>query len=198
MPRASRTNRIAELRANLLRTAAWSLAATLCALCLAIAAWRYWITPTGSLEPLAWLAIGFAVAGAALVARRIGGPNFSVEPARRGASTTVAVNSSDRSFDQEASQQYSRWTDEAGCERIAGRIAERIEPGQRHVALHVAFCPPLERLPEFECEQVAGPEAELSVGLVETFGVRIDARLRQMAEKEERIAVEYEVRSTKY
>jgi hypothetical protein len=58
--------------------------------------------------------------------------------------------------------------------------------------LHVAFCLPA--TPEFAFEQIDGPEANLTLGQIETYGARIDLRLAAPAEESDNIVVEFYAR----
>ncbi len=73
-------------------------------------------------------------------------------PARR---SSPAVTSA--SIDDQLLQQLTRSRTADGCEAIHGRLVAEFAPGERTVVMHVAFCPPFERLPTVEAEAADGP-----------------------------------------
>ena len=74
-------------------------------------------------------------------------------------------------------QQIVRLTDGTGRDTVRGWCRLSFEAGQRLATAHVAFCPPLERLPQVACRQSAGPSARVSLVQVLPHGVRFDAKL---------------------
>jgi len=79
-------------------------------------------------------------------------------------------------------QQLTRTRDEMGIETIAATVRVDFPTGDRQQVVHLAFCPPLEGVPTLELEPLDGPEAELKSTLVQSYGVRIEARLLEAAE----------------
>ena len=77
-------------------------------------------------------------------------------------------------------QQLVRATDPQAGVIIHGRLRAIFEAGQRHAALHVAFCPPLRQLPTVSIEPLAGPPATTKIGVALLHGTRIDVRLEQI------------------
>ncbi|MFN3152077.1 hypothetical protein [Bremerella sp.] len=75
-------------------------------------------------------------------------------------------------------QQLTRAT-EAGQEHVHGLVRAKFVSGQRHVYLHVGFCPPLPSVPHVELHQLEGPEVQIKQGQVLTSGVRFDLKLRE-------------------
>jgi len=75
-------------------------------------------------------------------------------------------------------QQLTRAT-EAGQEQVHGLVRAKFAHGQRHVYLHVGFCPPLPSVPQVELHQLEGPEVQIKPGQVLTSGVRFDLKLRE-------------------
>ena len=60
---------------------------------------------------------------------------------------------------------------------IEGAVRISFAPGQRTEVAHVAFCPPMEAVPEFHLEQLDGPPARLKDTQLLPYGVRIEAKL---------------------
>ncbi|QDU74100.1 hypothetical protein Pan97_11050 [Bremerella volcania] len=75
-------------------------------------------------------------------------------------------------------QQLTRAT-EAGQEQVYGLVRAKFVSGQRHVYLHVGFCPPLPSVPHVELHQVEGPDVQIKPGQILTSGVRFDLKLRE-------------------
>jgi len=75
-------------------------------------------------------------------------------------------------------QQLTRATD-AGQEQVYGLVRAKFTSGQRHVYLHVGFCPPLPSVPHVELHQLEGPEVQIKPGQILTNGVRFDLKLRE-------------------
>ncbi len=68
---------------------------------------------------------------------------------------------------------------EAGQEQVHGLVRAKFTRGERHVYLHVGFCPPLPSVPHVELHQLEGPEIQIKPGQVLTSGVRFDLKLRE-------------------
>ena len=88
-------------------------------------------------------------------------------------------------------QQITRWHDEAGIDTITGLLRSQITRGERSGTLHVAFCPPFERLPELHVEQSAGPPARIKVAQLQPHGARFEFRLAEPCEAASLIALEF-------
>jgi hypothetical protein len=87
-------------------------------------------------------------------------------------------------------QRVLRVREEGGAEAVHARLVAEFATGQRQATLHVAFCPPLERVPVIEMEVVDGPEAELKAGAAYCHGARVEVRLGEPAEEECAVVVE--------
>lgn len=59
-------------------------------------------------------------------------------------------------------------------EQIDGQAMVEFAPGQQHVALHLAICPPLANTPEIECETQEGIDWKVTV--LHPYGVRLELR----------------------
>ncbi|MBA2116494.1 hypothetical protein [Bremerella alba] len=105
-------------------------------------------------------------------------PSFKIEATE---SPTLAEEPlEEESFDLPpgVTQQLTRAI-EAGQEQIHGLVRAKFVSGQRHVYLHVGFCPPLPSVPHVELHQLEGPDVQIKPGQVLTSGVRFDLKLRE-------------------
>lgn len=69
-----------------------------------------------------------------------------------------------------------RIKDEYGGEMVDGTIRVFFEVGQKRAHLHVPFSPPLEGLPEVECEAISDDSSALQSSIRQPYGIRIEAR----------------------
>ncbi len=76
-------------------------------------------------------------------------------------------------------QQLRRWQTAEQVDTLEVDLRVTFKPGQRHAAVHVAFCPPFEKLPEVTFEQTAGPSAQIKLGQLLPHGVRLDLKLNE-------------------
>lgn len=74
-------------------------------------------------------------------------------------------------------QQVTWARDEHGGMAIHGVIRAEFSVGQRQRIVHLAFCPPLDRPPQFTVDLRDGPAADLRAIQIETFGAAIEIRL---------------------
>jgi hypothetical protein len=73
-------------------------------------------------------------------------------------------------------QQVTRCRDNQGYESVVGTLLAEFEPTERIATVHVAFCPPFERLPYVEAEAIDGPSATIKVAQVLHNGARLEVR----------------------
>lgn len=88
-------------------------------------------------------------------------------------------------------QELTRHRADGGVEIVRGWLMVPLDVGQRTSNAHVAFCPPLPRVPRLELEQISGPSARIKVGQVLAYGARLDLKLNAPAESEEPIRVSF-------
>ena len=74
-------------------------------------------------------------------------------------------------------QRLTYAVDEHGQDVVYGTVRCEFAPGQRQQNVHLAFCPPLARVPELSLEQSHGPVAKIQPVLIETFGACLEVRL---------------------
>ncbi len=66
---------------------------------------------------------------------------------------------------------------------------------QRSGSIHVAFCPPFARTPEFSVDQIDGPEARIKTGQLLPYGVRLDLKLVAEAELPTNVLLQFVARN---
>jgi hypothetical protein len=88
-------------------------------------------------------------------------------------------------------QQLTLRTTAEGGQELSGWLRMNLLPGQRNGTLHVAFCPPFDRPPLVEAEQVAGPDCRIKVAEAQTYGARLDIKLNALAVGEENVLVSF-------
>lgn len=76
------------------------------------------------------------------------------------------------------SQRMTRAREENGAEVMYGVLRCDFAAGQRQQNLHVAFCPPLERVPELTTDQIDGPIVRIKPSMVETYGAGLEVKLQ--------------------
>ena len=85
-----------------------------------------------------------------------------------------------------------------GGTQIFGSVAVEFEGDAEVAPIFIAFCPPFEGVPSFDFEQIAGSEIAVEPSSVQPFGVRLEAKRRNLQPMEtqevandETIRVEY-------
>lgn len=101
----------------------------------------------------------------------------------------------DRPLPHDATQSLIRQTDAQGVDVLTGQFRGQFRAGERTVFVHVAFCPPFARLPEVTCEQIAGPPVDIKVAQLQTYGVRLDVKLKRPSDEPAAVNVRLEARS---
>jgi len=79
----------------------------------------------------------------------------------------------------------------AGVERIEGWLKATAEPGERTMNVHVAFCPPFERVPQFTVIQSSGPAVRVRPVQLLPYGVRLELKLNEPSNDRSAIVVEF-------
>jgi len=87
-------------------------------------------------------------------------------------------------------QKLDRRKTEDGQESVEGWLRAAIPAGSRLATLHVAICPPFERLPECYAEQVDGPPAQVKIAQVLHQGVRLELKLERAVDQDSLVTVE--------
>jgi hypothetical protein len=91
-------------------------------------------------------------------------------------------------------QNLTRVRTAEGHDAIRGTLVAEFEPGARQTTLHIAFCPPFERLPEIDANLVDDSDAELKLTQAFHHGAQFEVRLPEAAE--ESLSVEFEFYAT--
>ena len=73
---------------------------------------------------------------------------------------------------------------------LSGSVATQFARGQATAHIHLAFCPPFDRVPRLDYRQVAGPAARVKVGQVLPHGVRFDVKLASPAPEPTRLVLD--------
>lgn len=89
-------------------------------------------------------------------------------------------------------QRMTRTRTADGQERIVGIVRSEFQPGERTQNVHLAFCPPLDRRPDFRVHQMQGPPAVVKAAQVECFGVRLELRLAAKSARRESLLVRFD------
>ena len=93
-------------------------------------------------------------------------------------------------FDEEAVQRLVRTANPEVGEIVQATYRVQFSEGQRNESVHLAFCPPLSRVPDVEVEPVDGPDATAKVALAVPHGVRLDVRLDTPTEEPTEVVIE--------
>ncbi|MGE0760364.1 MAG: hypothetical protein AB7O38_25340, partial [Pirellulaceae bacterium] len=67
-----------------------------------------------------------------------------------------------------------------------------LDPGERTRSVHVAFCPPLDALPDLCCEPDETTFATIEVAEAAAYGARFDVRLDQAVQAPTDIIIHFE------
>lgn len=136
----------------------------------------------GSLEPLRSPAAGQIAAE----------PVFAADGAQPSDDETDQTEGlDDEQLDPRVQQMQTRSRGERGEERISGWQRAGVPAGAQSVSAHVAFCPPLERVPQLQVHQLEGPDAQIKVAVAQPFGARFDLRLSKPAAADCEVVLEY-------
>lgn len=76
-----------------------------------------------------------------------------------------------------------------GVDVLVGEVHAVFLAEQRIETVHLAFCPPFERTPTLDLEQLDGPEARIEVGQLVPYGARLELKLSQPGPARVTIAV---------
>lgn len=88
-------------------------------------------------------------------------------------------------------QELTRSRAADGIETIRGKVVAEFAANERTAVVHVAFCPPFERLPAVEAHRTAGPGCEVKIAQVLHQGVRLEIRLTRASTATERVKLEF-------
>lgn len=108
-------------------------------------------------------------------------------PARR---SSPAIGGSDKATGFML-QQLTRTRSAEGEEAIRGKLVAEFAPGDRIAILHVAFCPPFERLPTVQAKRTSGPACEVKIAQILHQGARLEVRLSRASTSARTAAIEF-------
>jgi hypothetical protein len=111
---------------------------------------------------------------------------FGLTPARRSSPAGESISSSDETL-----QQLTRSRAADGSEAIRGTLLAEFAAGERTLVLHVAFCPPFERLPTVEAEVADGPACDVKTAQILHHGARLEARLSRASTTAQRVNIDF-------
>ena len=94
-------------------------------------------------------------------------------------------------FPGEVWQQLTHTRDGSGQGAFYGRLRGEFAAGQRSTSLHVAFCPPLETVPQVFAEQLEGPEVTIRTVQVLPYGIRFDVKRSSLGSSSETVVIEF-------
>jgi len=87
------------------------------------------------------------------------------------------------------SQRMTRAREENGMEVVYGVVRCGFAAGQRQQNLHIAFCPPLENIPELTTDQIDGPIVRIKPSMVETYGAGLEVKLQALCSEPTNVQV---------
>ena len=68
-----------------------------------------------------------------------------------------------------------------GAEIVEGTVPISFRAGERTAVAHVSFVPPLAERPRAECQVLSDFDGRVRIGLVQAYGLRIEARRSELA-----------------
>ena len=92
-------------------------------------------------------------------------------------------------------QQITQARDDDGHDAFYGRLRAEFAARQRSTSLHVAFCPPLDTVPQVFVEQIEGPEVTIKSAQILPYGVRFDVKRMALGEGRETVIIEFHASS---
>ncbi len=87
------------------------------------------------------------------------------------------VDDETEELDPSILQSMTRRLLDDGTEAVEGSVRIYFGPGERTAAAHVAFTPPLTDRPRVECQALSDFEGRVRIGVAQSYGLRIEARL---------------------
>jgi hypothetical protein len=106
--------------------------------------------------------------------------------------TTAEEVDNDAWLAEGMTQQLTRIDAQDGTQAVEGVLRSRFQPAERSRSLHVAFCPPLQSLPEMTVTQWSGPRCHVKAAEVQTYGARFDLRLAAASQTPEEVLIHFE------
>ncbi|MGE5194375.1 MAG: hypothetical protein ACM3U2_17950 [Deltaproteobacteria bacterium] len=69
-----------------------------------------------------------------------------------------------------------RTIDESGTVKLQGQVVAEFAAGQSVATVHIPFCPPFARIPEFECDAIDAPGVRPRTPAVFRYGARVELK----------------------
>lgn len=98
-------------------------------------------------------------------------------PSREPTEQIAALRTATEQPEAHVWQHISRAYEAEGADVLRGTLRAFLAAGQRTAHVHLAFCPPFARLPQFDFRQSDGPSAHVKLGQLLPYGVRLDVKL---------------------
>jgi hypothetical protein len=130
--------------------------------------------PNRLLTRLAWAATGAAFALTPRLIKLARDIAASHQPTNSQSGATAAESSDGAPV---PIQQLTRYRHADGTQTILGTLLAEFASGDRSTTLHIAFCPPFDRLPTVEAEAVDDSPASVNVTQLLHNGVQLEVRL---------------------
>ena len=108
---------------------------------------------------------------------------------------TTAEHTENSIFPDHHRQQIIHARDEHGEDVVYGRVRGEFAERQRSTSVHLAFCPPLDTIPELLVRQVEGPEITVKPAEVLPYGMKLDLTLKSMSRDPQTVVVQFFARS---
>ena len=105
-----------------------------------------------------------------------------------------AIGQSDQPLAEHVSQMLMRGHEEDGSDVLYGTLRSEFSPGQRAISLHVAICPPMDAVPDFNAEQVDGAPLSIKAAQVLPYGARLDLRLNTSSRQKQAATIRFVAR----
>jgi hypothetical protein len=61
-------------------------------------------------------------------------------------------------------------------ERVDGWLRANLQPQERNITMHVAFCPALDESPRLNVRQLSGPPSRIKAAQILPYGLRLDVK----------------------
>jgi len=135
-----------------------------------------------------------AIATDVIVRGRVRGEHATAQAARHtpmalGEARAIADPHDKAPDDRDVWQQLSRARTEDGEDRLEGWVRVECSAGQRGEVVHLAFCPPFQRIPKLEAHCQSGPSARIKVTQLLPYAARIELRLDAMPQEQTSLVI---------
>jgi hypothetical protein len=105
-------------------------------------------------------------------------------------STIDSEHANDDEPREQILQQLTRFRTEEGHDALRGTLAAEFPAGERQLTLHVAFCPPFERIPEVDADLADDSDASVKLTQILHNGAQLEVRFPEPVDEPISIALE--------